>query len=133
MKCRNCALLFVGIALVVLALGLFTSGEVAAATLSWNDNSTNEAGFTVERAPVPCTPVPANFTEIARTAANTKTYVDTASQPNTGTRWCYRVRAFNYKFTGDLESAQYSAYSNLAGIDYPLPQVDAAPSGLTAQ
>lgn len=133
MKCRRCVYLFIGIALLLFACGVFTSGEVAAATLNWNDNSTNEAGFTVERAPVPCTPVPTTFTEITRTAANIKTYVDTAAQPNSGTKWCYRVRAFNYKFAGDLESAQYSGYSNLAGIDYPLPVVDAAPSGLTAQ
>lgn len=101
-----------------------------AATLTWADNSTNEAGFTVERAQAACTPVPASFTEIGRVGANVKTYVDSAAQPNTGTRWCYRVRAYNLKFAGDPESAQYSGYTNLAGIDYPLPQVDAAPSQL---
>lgn len=130
MWCRKCIPMMVFVALAVAAIGFLSSAD--AATLTWSDNSTNEAGFTVERAPVPCVPVPAAFTEIGRVAANVKTYVDSGAAPNSGTKWCYRVRAFNYKFTGDLESAQYSGYTNLAGIDYPLPQVDAAPSQLGA-
>lgn len=115
------------VAIAVLALGV----NAFAATLTWKDNASNEAGYAVERAPVPCAPVPTNFTEIARTGKDVAGYVDAGAQPNTGTRWCYRVRAFNYRFAGDLESAQYSGFSNLAGIEYPLPLPDAVPDQLS--
>jgi hypothetical protein len=69
--------------------------------LAWNDNSTNEDGFKIERCQgSSCT----NFVQIAQVAANTRAYSNTGLTRNT--RYRYRVRAFN---TGGN-----SAYSNIA-------------------
>ena len=114
--------------LCCLLIALCAIPEAHAATLTWADNSTNEAGFKIERAPVACTPTP-TFTPLADVGANIKTFVDATT--TTGTRYCYRVRAWNLKFTTDPESAQYSGYSNTAGIDYPLV-IPADPSLLGA-
>ena len=90
----------------------------ATATLTWTYNSTNEAGFHVERATAACSPVPTTFTKIGEVGANVKTYIDATAVD--GTKVCYRVRAYNYRFVGDPESAQYSGWSNLAGKEFPL-------------
>ena len=83
--------------------------------LAWTDNSSNETGFKVERAPAASGP----WTQIATTAA--------ASYPDTGlsssTTYFYRVRA--YGPSGD------SAYSNTASAT-TAAGVPAAPSGLSA-
>lgn len=91
----------------------------ATAILTWTDNSTNEAGFHIERATAACSPAPTTFTKIGEVGANVKTYTDTT--PADGTKICYRVRAYNYKFANDPESAQYSGWSNLAGKEFALP------------
>lgn len=70
-------------------------------TLTWTDNSTNENGFIIERAPGTTNLV---FTEVARVAANVTSYVD--SNLPTNTTYTYRVAAFN--------NAGNSAYSNTA-------------------
>lgn len=69
-------------------------------TLSWTDNSTNESGFRIERAPQ----ATLQFTQIAQVSANAISYAFTES---TGT-WVYRVRAWN--------SAGTSAYSNTVTV-----------------
>ncbi len=66
-------------------------------TLRWTDNSSNEQGFYVERAPRGSTA----FTRVGQTAANVTTFADTA--PSSGF-WIYRVQAFN--------GAAVSGYSN---------------------
>jgi hypothetical protein len=68
-------------------------------TLTWTDNSTNEAGFRIERS-VNGTA----FIEIATVGANVVTYVD-AGLPNSTAYW-YRLRAYNV--------AGNSGYSNVA-------------------
>jgi hypothetical protein len=102
----------------------------ATATLTWTDPSTNEAGFHVHRAPKACSPAPldTDYTKIGEVGANVKTYID--NSPVLGTKYCYRVRAWNLQYANDPESAQYSGWSNIAGKDFPLPLVDAAPTGL---
>ena len=62
-------------------IGLF------ALVLTWTDNSTNEQGFIVERAPAK----DGVYEEIGRTAANVKTFTD----DNWVEGSCYRVRAYN--------------------------------------
>jgi hypothetical protein len=69
-------------------------------TLQWNDNSDNEDNFAIERKTGPN----GTYTQIALTAANSISYVDTAV--TRGITYCYRVRAVN--------SAVASAYSNEA-------------------
>ncbi len=80
--------------------GLTASGAKGKATLSWTDNSTNESGFYIERAPSGTT----SFVRIATVAANVRSYTNTVSR---GT-YVYRVQAFN-STTGAV-----SAYSNTA-------------------
>ncbi len=67
-------------------------------TVSWDDNSSNELGFHIERSTNGST-----FTTIASVSANTKSYTDTTVAAAT-TYW-YRVRAYNLTAS--------SAYSNV--------------------
>lgn len=76
-------------------------------TLTWTDNSTNETGFRIERAPG--LNATTGFTEIATVGANVVTYVD-AGLPNS-TSYSYRLRAYN--------SAGNSGYSNTASGTTP--------------
>jgi hypothetical protein len=55
--------------------------------LSWQDNSTNENGFKIERG------VGGNYAEIASVGPNVKSYTDTGLLA--GATYCYRIRAFN--------------------------------------
>jgi fibronectin type 3 domain-containing protein len=57
--------------------------------LTWSDNSTNEAGFRVQRA----LGTDGSFTTIARVDANVPTYTDSTAKA--GKLYRYRVRAFN--------------------------------------
>ena len=95
------------LALVARASALTTSAlacSVALAgqlTVSWNDNSGNEAGFRVERS--------ANgsaFAQIATVGANVIQYLDTAVAAST--TYAYRIRAFN--------TTSLSAYSNTVSV-----------------
>lgn len=85
-------------------MGALTAQAAPSITLLWNDNSTNEAGFKVERSTDGVT-----FTEIGQAEVDTPTYVDT--NVNTTTQYKYRVRAFNV--SGD------SAYSNELSATVP--------------
>lgn len=115
--------------LILLAVPALAAGP-GATDLTWVDNATNEAGYRVERAEGLCAPVPTTFTEIADLPVNAAGYRDAGTV--LGKKYCYRVRAYNYRYTGDPQSAQFSGYSNLAGADYPFP-APAAATGLTAQ
>ncbi|MFT3788022.1 MAG: PA14 domain-containing protein [Tepidisphaeraceae bacterium] len=88
--------------------------------LAWDDNSTNETGFKVERRLVGGT-----FAQIGTVAANVKTYADTTV--TAGNSYEYRVRAT----TGSLDSS----YSGTASVTTPggTGGVPAAPSGVTLQ
>ena len=88
--------------------------------LAWADNSTNEAGFEVERcAGSSCT----NFSTVAETGANVTSYSNGGLAASSTYR--YRVRAFND--SGD------SAYSNIAqATTAAASSKPVAPSGLTA-
>jgi hypothetical protein len=69
-------------------------------TATWDDNSTNELGFSIERSLGPSN----TFAEVATTGSGTTTYTDSSLAD--ATTYCYRVRAFN--------AAGYSSYSNVA-------------------
>lgn len=86
---------------VVLALALPALAE--AVTLTWQDNSDNEAGFYIERAPT-STGV---FTQIGQVGAGVTTFGDTLGVGGN----CYRVRAYN--------SWGNSVYSNVACVGFP--------------
>ena len=105
---------------------LFFASPVYAATLNWTDASNNELGFKIERMNKPCTE-PDEFVQIGEVGVNVSTYVDSTTQ--LGQKYCYRVRAWNLKFSNDPTSVQYSAYSNKGYVEYPL-YVPADPSQL---
>ena len=67
-------------------------------TLRWADNSGNEQGFAIERAPSGSTA----FVQVGTVGANTVTYTETVAK----TAYVYRVRAFN------TSTGKFSAYSN---------------------
>lgn len=98
-----------------LILAAFSSSLAAAQlTLRWSDNSSNENGFTVERASASAGP----FVAVANLPANSTSYVDTTLAP--GTRYWFRVCAYN--------DAGKSAYSNTPNA-MTLGDVPGAPGG----
>jgi hypothetical protein len=82
--------------------------------LSWNDNTTNESGFVIERSLTSGS----GFSEIETTAPNVTTYEDTGLSPETV--YYYRVKA--------IQGATSSRYSNEASNITPL----AVPTNLEA-
>jgi hypothetical protein len=70
-------------------------GQPVQLKLTWQDNSTNENGFQIERKLGPN----GTYVRIASVAANTTSYLDTKLA--NGTTYCYRVRAFNASQTSD--------------------------------
>ncbi len=96
-----------------------TAASSTQINLSWTDNSANETGFRIERAPGGTT----SFTEIATVGVNVTSYQNTGLTASTS--YSYRVRAYN--------SAGNSSYSNTATATTPsgvIPPV--APTNLTA-
>ena len=87
--------------------------------LAWRDNSTNEDGFTIQRARD--TGFITELTEFT-VGPNVMTYTDTTVLKNT--RYYYRVRAFN-----TINTIGNSAWSNTATVMTP-GQLPAAPTGL---
>jgi hypothetical protein len=80
---------------------LITSlAHCADVNLSWDDNSTDEDGFVIERAPASD---PTAFVEVGRVATDIVTYRDVGLPQ--GTTFLYRVKAYN--------QAGNSAYSNV--------------------
>ena len=78
--------------------GIYQLAIAAQLTLSWNDNSSNEGGFRIERR----IGTSGNYQQLANVASNTTTYTDLNLAAST--TYCYRVLAFN--------SVGNSAYSN---------------------
>ena len=76
-------------------------GSGRAVTLNWNDNSSNESGFHVERA---AKAKNLQFSRIATVGANVRTY----SRTETAGTWVYRVQSYN--------AVGASAYSNTVSI-----------------
>jgi len=87
--------------------------------LAWTDNSNNESGFRIERA-ADAGGVPGTFAQFASVGTNVASYGNTGL--SNGTRYWYRVRAYN--------SGGASAYSNIA--DATTMSLPAAPTNLLA-
>jgi PKD repeat protein len=79
---------------------LTAKGAKGSATLSWHDNSNNESGFYVERAPSGSS----SFVQVGSTSSNATSFKDTIARGS----YVYRVRAFNGTTT--------SAYSNSVAV-----------------
>lgn len=91
-----------------------TVKSVSRIDIAWNDNSSNEAGFKIERKAGA-----GSYSQIATVGANVVTYSNTGLAA--GTTYTYRVRSTN--------AAADSAYTNEAAVSTAVP---AAPSGLQA-
>ena len=97
-------------------------------TLTWEDRSTNEVGFAIERGAAQAGP----FTEIATVATSIATYIDTTV--SMATVYCYRVRAFNERMVNSQVEKQYGGYSNVqCGSSVPTPDGDPTNLLLSAQ
>jgi len=83
--------------------------------LTWDDNSSNETGFIIERKKAG-----GSYTQITTVGANATSYIDTGLANNT--KYYYRVRAYN--------SSSNSTYSN--EVNATTGTVPAAPSDLIA-
>ncbi|NBD37437.1 MAG: sulfatase-like hydrolase/transferase [Verrucomicrobia bacterium] len=79
--------------------------SATAVRLQWNDNSSNEDGFSIERSEG------YGFSAVASVDADSVSFTDTGLAPE-GT-YSYRVRAFNEQ--------GFSAYSGIAGATTPVP------------
>jgi hypothetical protein len=86
--------------------------------ITWNDNSTDEQGFKIERATSSTGP----FTEVGSVSANITTF--TANGLNAQTQYFFRVKAFN--------STGYSDYSSTISATTPVQVGPTAPTNLTA-
>jgi predicted phage tail protein len=84
------------------------SGEVVPNTtnvkLNWNDNSSNELGFIIERKVIN----EYEYNEAARVGPNSITWTDTSDKLQAGLTIFYRVKAYN--------TTDFSNYSNLFSI-----------------
>lgn len=78
--------------------GLAATVSSGVVKLTWTDNSSNEDGFYIERAPAGTT----SFVRVAQTAANATTFSQSVARGS----YLYRVQAFN------LANNAVSAYSN---------------------
>jgi hypothetical protein len=86
-----------------------TANSRSQITLTWTDNSTNETGFYIERAPSG-----GSFTQIGSVGANVKTYVNNTGLA-AGTLYQYRVRAYNGGGnSGFSNTASATTHGNLA-------------------
>ncbi|MEQ8201501.1 MAG: stalk domain-containing protein [Syntrophomonadaceae bacterium] len=96
-------------------------------TLTWNDTSTFETGFNIERKG----PGDSDFKQIGTVSYNKETYTDTGL--TSGTQYSYRVYAYN-----DWDNSSYSntvliKTDTLQIVIPPLLGFPSAPSGLTAE
>jgi hypothetical protein len=94
MRCSRCWFVALAAALLLLGAAFFTLAQAASATLTWQDNSSNEMGFSIERKsdPAGCAGV-VPFAVLGSVGANIKTYVDVTILD--ATPYCYRVQAWN--------------------------------------
>ncbi|MPZ76505.1 MAG: DUF1080 domain-containing protein [Deltaproteobacteria bacterium] len=101
------------LAFIFLVLGLTPLWEsIANATtlrLNWQDNSTNESGFKIERL------AGGNYTQIASVGANIQSYTD--SGLTLGSSYCYRVRAFNSAGTSPTSNSACATVTSTSGTD----------------
>ena len=112
---------------VLLSLAIVAPVMAAAPTqsaklvLTWQDNSTNEDGFNVERR----LGQTGSFTPLATVAKDVATYTDIVANDAGDTEYCYRLNAFN--------KDGVSAYSNVACGTSPhiVFPPNGAPGGVT--
>lgn len=96
-------------------------------TLEWNDTSSWESGFNIERKG----PGDAAFHPVAVVSPNQETYTDTGLTANT--TYSYRVYAFNDWDATPSYSNTVTIKTDAVDIIWPILAFPAAPSGLAAE
>jgi len=94
--------------LLTAAIAWHGQAKAGSIALNWDDNSTEEVGFNIERQTQ--TKGKKQFIQIATVGANINSYIDTGIEG--GTTYCYRVSAFN--------TYELSDYSNISCRTYEL-------------
>src|SRR5438477_9227501 len=90
--------------------------------LSWQDNSGNESGFNIERAPTSA----GTWTQIATVGANVTTYAN--SGLNAATTYYYRVLAYNSKGNSSYSGVASATTQPAASCTYTI-SASSSPSG----
>jgi len=86
-----------------------------AITITWHDNSTNEAGFKIERKLGENEP---NYTQIGTTAPGVTTFDDSGLEPNS--YYYYRVRSYNIANGDSSYSNEAHALTKVVSYDAPV-------------
>lgn len=90
--------------------------------LAWDDNSSNEAGFKIERRPIN-----GSWAELANVSANTTSYSDTTVSSNSN--YAYQVSATS---SGSTSSPSNEAQSSTAGATVPIIPTNLVASAASA-
>ena len=107
-------------------LALSAALEAASLRLDWQDTSTNETGFKIERLDgQPADYQTATYAVIATVGANVQTYTDTTALD--GSTYCYRVRSFNSMGDGGTTNAACATAATTTTTSPP-PTTDPPPS-----
>ena len=102
-----------------------TADAASSLTITWQDNSTNEAGFNVERATSAAGP----FNQIAAVGENVTSYVD--SNLPEATNFCYRVNAFSSAGASPYTSVTCGfTKATLSLVSAGAGQITSSPTGI---
>lgn len=95
-------------------------------SLWWDDKSTNESGFIVERMDgIPISGIPDNYSRIGQTDRNVTTFWDASITP--GKPYTYRVQAYNRRY-----NSGYAPINNTKTLTCTTPRPPEAPANLSA-
>jgi hypothetical protein len=101
-------LIVISAMLSVVGLALAEVVEAASLRLTWNDRSSNESGFAVQRQAAD-----GSFVQLATVSANVTSYTD--SGLTSGRTYCYTVRAFNSAGSSDPTNAACATTATTSG------------------
>ena len=102
------SLLAIAIVFVAVAVQAQTAPtQTATVKLTWQDNSSNEDGFIIERS----LGGPDNFSQLTKVGADVVSYTDVITDDPGNRQLCYRLAGFN--------AAGTSAFSNIACATTP--------------
>jgi len=98
-----------------------TTGDIA---LTWNDNSSNEENFIVQRSSND-----SEFSDIASLPANSNSYIDSFTNLQAGTAYTYRVSAINTLGANVSNQSTATALTRTVSSNSPTNEVEDTSSG----